>query len=75
MAIAFVDPLSAARQARREKLAAELSSPDPVTRYRAREKAFNEAFSEMGKALIAEAKANAKSYQQAVEDGEKYIIN
>ena len=74
MAIAFVDPISAARKSRRDQLAADMKSPDPVTRYKAREKAFNEGFAEMSKSLVAQAKANAKAYQKAVEDGEKFII-
>ena len=74
MAWAPLDPITAARQAKLARRAADMQSPDPVTRYKARERAFNEAFAEMSRGLVEQARVNAKAYQKAVEDGEKFTV-
>ncbi len=75
MAFAYVPPGMAAAMDRAKAERDAMNSPDPVTRYRAKEKAMNRAFMEISAAMVQQAKANAKAYQKAVEDGEKYIIN
>ncbi len=67
MAIAQVDPFTAARMAKAEKLRADLNSVDPVTRYRAREQAMQEGLTEAGNALAEQAKSNGKIYQKIIE--------
>ena len=67
MAIAQVDPFTAARMNKAEKLRADLNSVDPVTRYRAREQAMQEGLTEAGNALAKQAKANGKHYQRIIE--------
>ncbi len=64
MALAFVDPISAARAARQEKLAADMRSPDPVTRYKAREAYLSSGAESLGGALVAEARAREKAFQR-----------
>lgn len=64
MALAFVDPISAARAARQEKLAADMRSPDPVTRYKAKEEAINGYAAEFGRAMVAKADQTARAYQE-----------
>ena len=72
MAIAFVDPISAARKSRRDQLAADMKSPDPVTRYRAKEKAMNHAFMEISAAMVQQAKANAKAAEQQELEAQRF---
>lgn len=75
MAFAMIPPHMAAAMNRAKAERDAMNSPDPVERWKAKERAFNRGMAQMSDALIAEAKSNAKAYQKAVEDGEKYIIN
>ena len=75
MAFAMIPPHMAAAMDRAKAERDAMNSPDPVERWKAKERAFNRGMAQMSDALIAEAKSNAKAYQKAVEDGEKYIIN
>ena len=71
MAIAQVDPFTAARMNKAEKLRADLASPDPLTRWRARERAVQEGLTEAGNALAKQAENNAKQYQRIINQPEK----
>ncbi len=71
MAVAQVDPFTAARMAKAEKLRADLTSVDPVTRYRAREQAMQEGLTEAGNALAERARINGKQYQRIINQPEK----
>lgn len=75
MAFAMIPPHMAAAMNRAKAERDAMNSVDPVERWKAKERAFNRGMAQMSDALIAEAKSNAKAYQKAVEDGEKYIIN
>lgn len=75
MAFAMIPPHMAAAMNRAKAERDAMNSVDPVERWMAKERAFNRGMAQMSDALIAEAKSNAKAYQKAVEDGEKYIIN
>lgn len=44
-----------------------MNSPDPVTRYKARQNAADRAFMEFGAALVSDAKKNAKALQRIKE--------
>ena len=74
MAVANVPPGMAAAMSRAKAERDAMNSVDPVERWKAKERAFNRGMAQMSDALIAEAKSNAKAYQKAVEDGEKFKI-
>lgn len=74
MAFAMIPPHMAAAMNRAKAERDAMNSPDPVERWKAKERAFNRGMAQMSDALIAEAKSNAKAYQKAVEDGEKFNI-
>lgn len=72
MAIAGVPPHVAAAMSRAKAEREAMNSPDPVTRYRAKERAFNRAMSEFAGVLVDQAKSNAKIYQAIIESDKKY---
>lgn len=74
MAMAFEPPHVTAARCKAKAEWDAMNSPDPVERWKAKERAFNRGMAQMSDALIAEAKSNAKAYQKAVEDGEKFKI-
>ncbi len=63
MAIACINPIDAARVDRQLAERAAMNSPDPVERWKAKERAINSAFAEMSSALIADAEKNAKAFR------------
>ena len=62
MATAFQPPHIAAQQAKQADLAQRMESPDPVTRYKAKE-AINGYAAEFGHAMAAQADQTARAYQ------------
>ncbi len=68
MAYASVPPHVAAAMNRAKAERDALSSPDPVERWKAKERAFNRGMAQMSNALIAQAKKNAKEIREIEED-------
>ena len=64
MAVANVDPITAARMAKAQKRRADLNSIDPVRRWRAREQGIEDRLEDMGIALVRQAKETGKAYQR-----------
>lgn len=64
MATAFQPPHIAALQAKQADLAKRMESPDPVTRYKAKEEAINGYAVEFGRAMAAKADQTARAYQE-----------
>ncbi len=60
MAFAQFDPITQARVNRQKALNAAASSPDPLTRYQAKEAAMNDGMSRLGQSLTQQAIANGK---------------
>lgn len=61
MAFACVPPGVAAAMSRAKAERDAMNSPDPVERWKAKERAFNRGMAQMGADLVANAKKNAKS--------------
>ena len=71
MAIALVDPITAARMAKAQKRRADLNSVDPVTRWRAREQGIEDGMTGMGQALARQAEETGKAYQRIIQNSYK----
>lgn len=71
MAFAAVPPGMAAAMERERAEREALNSPDPVTRYRARERAQNRAFAEFGAALVSGATRNAKAMERQEREAQR----
>ena len=74
MAVANIPPHIAAAMDRASAERQAMNSPDPLTRYKAKERAINRAMAEASSVLIQNAKKNAKIYQQ-IENNEAYSFN
>lgn len=72
MAFAAVPPGMAAAMERERAEREALNSPDPVTRYRAKERMQNRAFAEFGAALASEAKRNAKAAERCEREAQRF---
>ena len=64
MATAFQPPHIAAQLAKQADLARRINSPDPVTRYKAKEEAMSGYAAEYGRAAVTQAKENERRYQE-----------
>ncbi len=74
MAVANIPPHMAAAMDRARAERQAMNSPDPVTRYRAREQAINRAMTEANAVLVQNAHKNAKILRQ-IEKNEAYSLN
>ena len=74
MAVANIPPHMAAVMDRARAERQAMNSPDPVTRYRAKEQAIDRAMTETSAVLIQNAKKNAKIFRQ-IEKNEAYSLN
>ena len=72
MAFAYVPPGMAAAMDRAKAERDAMASLDPLTRYRAKEKAFNRAFMEIGAAMVQQAKDNAKAAEQQELEAQRF---
>ena len=72
MAFATIPPHMAAAMNRAKAERDAMNSPDPVTRYRAKERAANRAFAEIGAAMAQQAKANAKAAEQQELEAQRF---
>ncbi len=68
MAVANLDPFTAARMAKAQKRRADLNSVDPVRRWRAKQELIQEGLSEAGAALVRQAVDAGKSYQRITQN-------
>ena len=68
MAVANVDPITAAKMAKAQKRRADLNSIDPVTRWRAREQGIEDGLEDMGNALVRQAVDAGKAYQRITQN-------
>ena len=66
MAISYQPPHIAAQQAKQADLARRMKSPDPVTRYRAREEVVSGFSAQFGRAMAAQAEQTARAYQAEI---------
>lgn len=64
MAFAIIPPHMAAAMNRAKAERDAMNSPDPVTRYHAKERATNRAFMDFGAAMVNEARKSAKTFDQ-----------
>ena len=64
MAVANVPPGMAAAMSRAKAERDAMNSPDPVTRYRAKEKAMSDYAADYGRAAVAQAKETARQHQE-----------
>lgn len=64
MAVANVPPGMAAAMSRAKAERDAMASPDPLTRYRAREAYLSSGAESLGEALAAEARARGKAFQR-----------
>lgn len=71
MAIALLNPIDAARQARQSRLHDDMQSIDPVTRYKAKETCFNESLVSMGRGFAEEAKTRGEAFQRQLDAYER----
>ena len=74
MSVANIPPYMAAAMDRAKAERRAMNSPDPLTRYRARENAINRAMTELSSVLVQNAQKNSKIYQQ-IENNEAYSFN
>lgn len=74
MAVANVSPYMAEAMDRAKAERKAMNSPDPVTRYKAKEQAIMRAMTEANSILMQNAKNNAKLLQQ-IEKKEAYSLN
>ena len=72
MAFAIIPPHMAAAMNRAKAERDAMNSIDPVTRYRAKERAANRAFMEIGAAMVQQAKANAKAAEQQELEAQRF---
>lgn len=72
MAMAYEPPHVTAARNRAKAERDAMTSPDPVTRYRAKERAANRAFMEIGAAMTQKAKANAKAAEQQELEAQRF---
>ncbi len=72
MAFANVPPGMAAAMSRAKAERDAMNSPDPVTRYRAKEKAMNRAFMGISAAMVQQAKDNAKAAEQQELEAQRF---
>ncbi len=66
MAVANLDPITAAKMAKERQLRADLNSIDPVRRWRAKQELMQEGLTEAGAALVRQAEENEKQYQRII---------
>lgn len=71
MAYATIPPHMAAAMNRAKAERDAMNSPDPVTRYRAKEKAMNRSFMEISAAMVQQAKTNAKAAEQQKREAQE----
>lgn len=72
MAVAMIPPHMAAAMDRAKAERDAMNSPDPLTRYRAKERATNRAFMEISAAMVQQAKANAKAAEQQELEAQRF---
>lgn len=72
MAVANVPPGMAAAMDMAKAERDAMNSVDPVTRYRAKEKAMNRAFMEISAAMVQHAKDNAKAAEQQELEAQRF---
>ena len=64
MALAFIPPHEAAKQRRKMALNDMLKSPDPITRYRAKETVISDCMTELSGALVRQGVAASEAKRQ-----------
>lgn len=72
MAMAFDPPHVTAARCKAKAERDAMNSPDPVTRYRAKEKAMNRAFMEISAAMVQQAKDNAKAAEKQELEAQRF---
>ena len=73
MAYAAIPPHMAAAMDKAKAERKAMNSPDPVERWKAKERAFNRGIAQMSADLVANAKKNAKAIQE-IEENETYKL-
>lgn len=74
MAVANIPPHMAAAMDRARAERQAMNSPDPLTRYKAKERAINRAMTEASAAIVQNAQKNAKIIQQ-IEKNESFSFH
>ena len=72
MAFVNLPPHEQARLNQQRAERAELESVDPVTRYRARERAFNRNMAQVSAAMVQQAQDNAKAMERREREIQRY---
>lgn len=73
MAVAMIPPHMAAAMDKAKAERKGMNSPNPVERWKAKERAFNRGMAQMSADLVANARKSAKSVQE-IEEKETYKI-
>lgn len=72
MAFAYVSPGMAAAMSRAKAERDAMNSPDPVSRYRAKERVFNRDMAQISAAMVQQAQANAKAVERQERETQRF---
>lgn len=72
MAVVLLPPHEQARLNRQRAEQRALNSPDPVERWKAKERAFNRDMAQISAAMVQQAQANAKAMERQEREIQRY---